>query len=228
MTVKEHQRGVEGDNCCFTAPLPLLVFPLWPNSIHSSLCKCHCVALQTPQHPSPRGNATASAAQCIDPIQRWSWSWSWEGVTRQGAISGRRYFCGAGFKQSRTQKKTKTTTTRCQIQRSWQRRKLIRAQRDKCSEGRRRRKEKKPDIYFSFSVRSVRLPVSPHDKEWSCLRLMAVLTVQHQISTDVAQGKDDFADKRCVLSVNRRDSWPPTITCTPPQSWIALMKISHP
>lgn len=35
--------------------------------------------------------------------------------------------------------------------------------------------EKKRDIYFSFSVHSVRVPVALHDKEWSCFRLMACL-----------------------------------------------------
>lgn len=35
--------------------------------------------------------------------------------------------------------------------------------------------KKKSDIYFSFSVHSVRVPVAPHDKEWSRFRLMACL-----------------------------------------------------
>lgn len=35
--------------------------------------------------------------------------------------------------------------------------------------------EKKSDIYFSFSVHSVRVPVALQDKEWSWFRLMACL-----------------------------------------------------
>lgn len=43
-------------------------------------------------------------------------------------------------------------------------------EKDECSEGKR-----KSDIYFSFSVHSVRVCVSQRDKEWSRFRLMACL-----------------------------------------------------
>lgn len=36
-------------------------------------------------------------------------------------------------------------------------------------------RKKKSDIYFSFSVHSVRVSVALHDKEWSWFRLMACL-----------------------------------------------------
>lgn len=45
-----------------------------------------------------------------------------------------------------------------------------RGNRDKCS-----RKKIKSDIYFSFSVHSVRVPVALRDKEWSRFRLMTCL-----------------------------------------------------
>lgn len=44
MTVKEYQWGW-GDNCCAAASLAPPFFSPSSNSIHSSLCKCHCVAL---------------------------------------------------------------------------------------------------------------------------------------------------------------------------------------
>lgn len=45
------------------------------------------------------------------------------------------------------------------------------------------KEKKKSDIYFSFSVHSVRVPVALQDKEWSWFRLMACL----QCSTKSAQ-----------------------------------------
>ncbi|TNN28230.1 hypothetical protein EYF80_061622 [Liparis tanakae] len=54
----------------------------------------------------------------------------------------------------------------------------------------------------------VLVTVALRDKEWSRIRLMTCLQCSTTPALTSCAGKDDFADKPCVLSGNRRESLP--------------------